>query len=81
MPCVAQDDITAVDRPAAIVCTEPVESGGLCGEAAEWISLGGHSYALAPAPRCLPHALAARRTGCHIRPISKAEFAAGILDG
>ena len=81
MPDVIQDDVEAVDRPAAIGCTEQMESGELCGEAAEWVSVGGHLTALTHAPRCLPHALTARREGCHIRPISKAEFAAGILDG
>ncbi len=81
MPRVTQDDFKAADRPAAIGCTEQVESGELCGEAAEWASLGGHFNALTHAPRCLAHALTARREGCHIRPISKAEFAAGTVDG
>ena len=77
----AHNGIDARDRPAVIGCTEHVESGELCGKAAEWVSVGGHLNALTHAPRCLPHALAARREGCHIRPISKAEFAAGILNG
>jgi hypothetical protein len=56
-----------------------LDHGGLCDAAAEWVALGGHSYELTPVPRCLDHALAARRAGCYIRPISKDEFATGSL--
>jgi hypothetical protein len=80
MPSVTEDGIHVPDPPAMITCTEPLDRGGLCDAAAEWVALGGHSYELTPVPRCLDHALAARRAGCYIRPISKDEFATGSLD-
>ena len=80
MPSVTEDGIHVPDPPAMITCTEPLDRGGFCDAAAEWVALGGHSYDLTPVPRCLDHALAARRAGCYIRPISKDEFAAGSLD-
>lgn len=80
MPGVTENDIYAPAPPAVIACTEPLDGGGSCDAAAEWVALGGHSYDLTPAPRCLDHALAARRAGYYIRPMSKDEFAIGSLD-
>jgi hypothetical protein len=79
MPCVTQDATNDVEHLNAMRCSEPVEPAGLCGAAAEWVCLSGRLYALSAAPRCLPHALVARRTGSRIRPISPAELAAGSL--
>jgi hypothetical protein len=81
MPRVTKDEIGVSDRPPAMTCTAEIDQGALCDQAAEWVALSGPSYALIPAPRCLAHALEARRAGCHIRPISQQEFAAGRLDG
>lgn len=75
-----ENDNDVPDHPTMITCTEPSDRGGLCDAAAEWVALGGHSYELTPVPRCLDHALAARRAGCYIRPISKEELATGSLD-
>lgn len=81
MPAVTQSEINLLERPAVMTCADPVQDGPNCQEAAEWVALGGHSYALTPVPRCLAHALAARQSGSYIRPISPAEFAAGKLAG
>jgi hypothetical protein len=81
MTGVTDTNIDSANRQRAMACTEPMENGAVCNEPAEWVALSGPSYALTAASRCLDHALAARRAGCHIRPISGQEFAAGKLDG
>ena len=75
--------ITCVSRnlvPAgALICTDVGEHDEMCGLPAEWVALEGPIYAIVASPKCIAHALAASRSGCRIRPITPAEFAAGEL--
>jgi hypothetical protein len=80
MTGVTETHIDNAERPPIMACTEVLEDGASCNEPAEWVALSGPSYAMTAASRCLNHALAARRAGCHIRPISQQELAAGKLD-
>jgi hypothetical protein len=75
--------ITCVSRnlvPAgALICTEVGADNQIYGLPAEWVALEGPIYSMVASPRCIAHAVAASRTGCRIRPITPAEYAAGEL--
>ena len=63
----------------ALICTEVGADGKECGLPAEWVALKGPIYSMVASPRCITHAVTASQTGCRIRPITPAEYAASKL--